>query len=222
MASPNILAAARTQFVSGPGIALFLAALACLAASALPAPWRKPAMAALGAWVVAVGTGRTIAMQREWDESRSAFPRQHRALVDLTREVPDTRAHTLVVLIDDSGGWPATFTFRHAVDYLYQGRAAGCVWNAIDFLYPAYFVPAGVFYDPWPVIRRAWHVAPTFYRYDEVVVAHAAAGGELRVLPEWPSGVLPALPAGARYDPGARIVRGTPGPPSRAILEISP
>ena len=64
--------------------------------------------------------------------------------------------------------------------------------------------------------------ARTCYRYEEDVVAHAAAGGGLRVLPDWPSGVLPALPAGARYDPGARIVRGTPGPPSRAILEISP
>lgn len=222
VASPNILAAARTQFVSGPGMALFLASLACLAASGLRAPWRKRAMAALGAWVVAVGTGRTIAMQREWDESRSAFPRQHRALVDLAREVPDTRAHTLVVLIDDSGGWPATFTFRHVVDYLYAGRAAGCVWNAIDFLYPVYFVPAGVYYDPWPVIRRAWRVAPTLYRYDEVVVARAGTGGGLHVLAEWPSGVLPALPAGARYDPEARIVRGTPPPPSRAILEISP
>jgi hypothetical protein len=101
--SPSILAAARTQFLSAPGIGLFLAALGCLAATFLPTAWRKPALALMGACVVAVGTARTVVMQREWDETRSAYPRQRRALVDLTSRLPDAAPHTLVVLLDDSG-----------------------------------------------------------------------------------------------------------------------
>lgn len=220
VASGAILTAARTQFLSAPGIGLLLAALALLAASALPGSWRRPALALMGAWVVAVGTGRTVAMQRDWDSWRSAFPRQRQALVELTRQVPDTRPNTLIVLIDDAGGWPATFTFRHAVDYLYEGRALGYVSKGIDFLYPAYFLPVGVYFDPWPVIRSSWGVAPTLHRYDEIVVAHVGRDGGLAVLPEWPGDLLPALPAGARYDPEARIVRGAPAPASRAILRI--
>lgn len=218
--SPSILAAARTQFLSAPGIGLFLAALGCLAASGIPPARRKAALALMGAWVIAVGTGRTAAMQREWDETRSAYPRQRRALIDLTRQVPQTAPRTLIVLIDDSGAWPATFTFRHAVDYLYDGRAVGYVWKAIDFLYPAYFLSGGVYYDPWPVIRKPWGVAATLYRYDEVVAVYAGEDGALRVLPEWPSHVLPALPAGARYAPEARVLREGALPASRAILRV--
>jgi hypothetical protein len=218
--SPSILAAARTQFLSAPGIGLFLAALACLAASWLPPARRKAAVALMGAWAIAVGTGRTVAMQREWDGTRSAYPRQRRALVDLTRQVPHAAPHTLVVLIDDSGAWPATFTFRHAVDYLYDGRAVGYVWKGLDFLYPAYFLAAGVYYDPWPVIREPWGVRPTLYRYDEVVVVYAGEDGALRVLPGWPSQVLPPLPGGARYAPEGRVVREGAVPASRAILGI--
>jgi hypothetical protein len=77
-----------------------------------------------------------------------------------------------------------------------------------------------VYYDPWPVIREPWGVAPTLHRYDEVLVAYVAEGGALRVLPEWPSHVLPALPAGARYAPEARVVREDRVPASRAILGI--
>lgn len=219
--SPSILQAARTQFLSSPGIGLFLAALASLAASGLPPRGRNAALAVLGAWVIAVGTGRTIAMQREWDESRSAFPRQHRTLVDLTRLVPDTEPNTLVLLIDDSGAWPASFTFRHAVDYLYQGHAVGTVWKAIDFLYPAWFVPLGMYCDAWPVIRRPWGVHPTVHGYDQMIVAYADADGSVRLLQTWPAAVLPPLPAGARYEPEARIVRGVPAPASRAILGVS-
>ena len=218
--SPSILAAARTQFLSAPGIGLFLAALACLAATWIPPAPRKAALALMGAWVVAVGTGRTVAMQREWDETRSAYPRQRRALVDLTRQVPQTPPHTLIVLIDDSGAWAATFTFRHAVDYLYGGRAVGYVWKAIDFLYPAYFLPGGVYCEPWPVIRKPWGVAPSLHRYDELLIVYADQEGALRVLPDWPSHVLPALPAGARYAPEARVVRASAVPASRAVLDI--
>ena len=221
VASASIHTAARTQFLSAPGIGLFLAALFILVASARPR-WGRPALALLGAWVVAVGAGRTVAMQRDWDASRSAYPRQRQALAQLTARVPDTKPNTLIVLIDDAGGWPATFTFRHAVDYLYDGRALGYVSRAIDFLYPTYFLPTGVLCDPWPAIRSSWHVAPTLHRYDQIVVAHVATDGSLDVLPDWPADRLPALPAGARYDPEARIVRGTPPPASRAILRTAP
>jgi len=220
--SSSILMAARTQFLSAPGMGLFLASLALLAASSLPTGWRKPALALIASWVIAVGTGRTIAMQREWDDWRSSFGHQHDALVELTRHVPDTKPNTLIVLIDDAGAWPATFTFRHAVDYLYEGRAVGYVWKAADFLYPAYFLPVGVYYEPWPVIRKPWGVAPTLHRYDQVIVAHAGTDGALRVLPNWPDHVLPALPSGSRYEPEARIVHGTPPPASRRILRIAP
>jgi hypothetical protein len=219
--SPSILAAARTQFLSAPGVGLFLAALLSLGASWLPAARRKAALGLMGTWVIAVGTGRTLAMQREWDEWRSAYPRQRQALVELTRQVPDTKPNTLIVLVDDSGAWPATFTFRHAVDYLYEGRAVGYVWKGIDFLYPAYFLSTGVYYDPWPVIRKPWGVSPTLHRFDELVVAYVGSDGALRVLPTWPAQVLPALPAGSRYDPQARVVQGTPLPASRAILRIA-
>lgn len=216
----SITTAARTQFLSGPGIALFLAAVVFLGASLVKARWRGPVIALAGAWVVAVGTGRTVAMQREWDEWRGFFPRQHRTLAQLTRLVPDTRPNTLIVLVDDAGAWATGFTFRHAVDYLYEGRALGYVSKAIDFLYPAYFSPQGVHYVPWPVIRRSWKVQPTLHRYDEVVVAHVDGDGELRVLPAWPGDRLPPLPGGAAYDPQPRIVRGPP-PSPQAILRIA-
>jgi hypothetical protein len=70
------------------------------------------------------------------------------------------------------------------------------------------------------VIRKPWGVAPTLYRYDEIVVVYAGEDGALRVLPEWPAQVLPALPAGARYAPEARVVRDSAVPASRAILGI--
>jgi len=38
---------------------------------------------------------------------------------------------------------------------------------------------------------------------------HRGADGRLAVLPRWPEGVLPPLPAGARYAPEGRI-RPTP------------
>jgi len=107
------------------------------------------------------------------------------------------------------------------VDYVYDGHALGYVWKAIDFLYPAYFVPLGLYYDPWPVIRKPWGVGPTLHRYDELVVAYAGRDGGLRVLRTWPVPILPPLPPGARYDPEARIVRGTRPPASRAILRLA-
>jgi hypothetical protein len=65
---------------------------------------------------------------------------------------------------------PATFTFRHAVSFLYGGRAVGLVHAGHDFLYSARFGADGVFILFWPVVRRPWGEAARLYRYDALVV----------------------------------------------------
>jgi hypothetical protein len=207
----------RTQFLSAPGIALFLAAGLCLLAGFLPPRARRAAIAIGAAWVVAVGTARMLAMQRDWD-AWGYFPAQRRLLTELTMLAPDFEPRTLVVLIDEAKAFPATFTLHHAVEYLYEHRASGYVWGASDFLYPARFGPDAIHSEPWPVIRKAWDSPAMAYRYDEAVVVRFARTGGLSLLEKWPDDVLPPLPAGARYDPRARIRRGGPLPPSRAIL----
>jgi hypothetical protein len=142
---------------------------------------------------------------------------QHRLLAELTAQAPDFEPGTLVVLIDEPKAFPATFTFRHAVEYLYDGRATGYVWDASDYLYPMSFGTDGLHSEPWPVIREAWASPARVYRYDEVVVARFARTGQLSLLQTWPD-VLPALPPGARYEPQARIRRGGALPSARAIL----
>jgi hypothetical protein len=206
----------RTQFLSAPGIALFLAAGLCVGATFLPPRARRAAVAVGAAWVVALATARTVAMQREWD-AWGYFPVQHRLLAELTAQAPDFEPGTLVVLIDEPKAFPATFTFRHAVEYLYDGRATGYVWDASDYLYPMSFGTDGLHSEPWPVIREAWASPARVYRYDEVVVARFAPTGQLSLLPAWPD-VLPALPPGARYEPQGRIRRGGALPSARAIL----
>jgi hypothetical protein len=211
--------ALRMQFLSAPGIGLFLASGASLVATFLPARWARPAIGLIGAWIIAVGTGRTLAMQRAWD-TVSAYPAQMRMLSGLTREVPDVKPHTLVVLLDHGKAWRATYGFRHALSYLYQGRAIGYVHGAWDALYPTSFAREGIRVEPWPVVRAAWGTGVTLHRYDETIVVRSSQGG-VRVLEEWPQD-LPALPTGAAYDPRSRIVAGAAPPPERAILPPSP
>jgi hypothetical protein len=75
----------------------------------------------LSCGVVALGTARTLALQREWDgrsASRPAAP---------PRAAGGARAGHARGRSSCSwtgGHLPATFTFRHAVSYLYGGRAA--------------------------------------------------------------------------------------------------
>jgi len=207
----------RTQFLSAPGIALLLAAALCLAASYLPRRAGRAAIAVGAAWVVAAGTARTLAMQRDWD-AWGYFPVQRRLLTGLTAAAPDFEPGTLVVLIDEGRAFPATFTFRHAVEHFYEGHATGYVWKASDFLYPLRFGPEGLHDEPWPVIREAWRSPAVVYGFDQVVVARFARTGELSVLGTWPDDVLPALPAGARYQPQGRIRRGGTPPASRLLL----
>lgn len=212
----SIHSATRTQFLSGPGIALLLAAAFSLPCSFLPGRGRLLGLGLLGAWVVAFGTGNTVAMQDIWT-GMSSYPAQTGLLRQLTARVPDVRPHTLVVLLDDGEAFPAVFTFRHAIGYLYDQRAAGVVWNASDYLYSFAFDAEGVRFEPWPAIRKAWRDEPDRYGYDEVVVARTGPDRRLALLRDWPA-ELPALPSSARYDPEARIVRGGAPVPAQRIL----
>jgi hypothetical protein len=208
--------ALRMQILSAPGIALCLASVACLAVTFVSSRWRLLALGLMAAWVIAVGTGRTVAMQKTWD-AVGAYPTQVGMLVRLTREVPDVKPHTLFVLLDQGRAWRATYGFRHAVQYLYQRRAIGYVRGAWDALYPTFFTAAGIRVEPWPALREAWGAPVTLYRYDETIVVRHTPEGRVEVLEAWPDDLQP-LPPGERYDPGSRIVTEAPPPPERAIL----
>jgi hypothetical protein len=206
----------RTQILSGPGFGLALAGAVVLLSSLVPG--RAAGALALGAWVVAVGAGRTVALQGEWDDFRGVYPEQHRTLSGLVSEAPGLRPGTLVLLLDGGRVWPLSFTFRHAVAYLYPGQALGLVPGGEDMLYPWSFTPAGVAVRPWPMLQAAWGVAPTFHPWDTLVVVGPGESGALEIRVRWPDGVLPALPPGARYAPLERIARGGRPPASRRIL----
>jgi len=207
----------RAQFLSAPGVGLALAAAIGLAVSWLPTAWRAPMAGVLAAWVVAVGAGRTVAMQHEWD-SRSYWAAQNRALVGLTAAVPDAQPNTLIVLLDEAGTWPANFTFRNAVEYLYERRVTGLAVGGNDFLFPSVFTPRGLAYQPWPVIRRPWKTPVSEHRYDEIVVVRLTPDGRVVVEERWPERGLPPLPLGSTYAPRARIGSQAEEPAERAIL----
>jgi hypothetical protein len=204
--TPSVRMPLRTQMLSTPGVGFLVAGIACALAQALPTRSRAVAVALVGGWVVAGGTGRVVAMQREWDAA-TAWPVQSATMRDLVRLAPDLRPNTFILLFDDTGRWPATFTFRHAVDYVYGGRAIGAVWGAHPFLYPFAFTKEGLVSDPWPAIRKPWGVKPSLHAYHEIVAARLGSSG-VEILPRWPEEVLPPLPPGAAYDPEARIVPG--------------
>ncbi len=203
----------RLQFLSGPGIALFLASLVLLAASLIRGRERL-AVAVLAALVVARGTGRTIAMQAEWD-SITRQPRQMRMLSALVRVVPGVTPHTLLVVLDVGSAWQGAFSFHHAVQYLYERRAAGFVPLRSDTLYMASPAPEGIRFEPWPSVRQAWDAGRTVYGYHEIVVVRHTSMGDVVVLDSWPAELKP-LPAGARYAPRDRIA--SVPPPKRAEI----
>jgi len=221
MLSPSILRAARTQFLSGPGIALALAAAAGLLCTWLPERGRHVALALFGAWVVGLGAGRTLALQREWDEVWGLYPAQHASLQCLTRTTPQLAPHTFVILLDGTRAWPASFGYRHALSYLYEGRAKGQVWGANDFLYPMRLLPQGVLSQPWPSLGPAWGERASLYGYDEVVVVRDREEGGCEILEQWPA-ALGSLPEGASYVPRSRIEVTAAVPASRAILRLGP
>jgi hypothetical protein len=214
--SPALVTPNRTQFLSSPGIAVFLASAVCLLTAGFNPRWRVAAALLAGAWVVALATGRVVALQREWDKS-SYWRVQNRTLVELTRRAPDLKPNTFVILIDEGGAWPASFTFRHALRYLYAGHAIGSVWRANDFLYPVYLLADGVHSVPWEIIRKPWRTPVTTHGYRETVVVRLEASGTLSVLQRWPDELLPKLPEGAAYEPEGRILRQET-PDARRIL----
>jgi hypothetical protein len=214
----SVKTASRTQILSGPGFGLALAGAILLVSSLAPGRAARAVALGLGAWVVAVGAGRTLALQGEWDDFRGVYPEQHRTLSGLVREAPGLRPGTLVLLLDGGRVWPLSFTFRHAVAYLYPGQALGLVPGGEDMLYPWSFTPAGVAVTPWPMLQAPWGVEPTFHPWEALVVVAPGQSGALEIRSRWPDGVLPALPPGARYAPFERIQRGGRLPASRRIL----
>ena len=203
--TPATVAPAKMQGLSAPGFGLMLAAAVLFAASFVPERARLPVTLALSCGLVALGTARTLALQREWDE-RSAYPAQRLLLDRLLSLAPDLREGTLVVLVDGESVFPATFTFRHAVSLAYGGRAVGHVHRGHDFLYPARFAADGVEILPWPAIQGPWREPARRYAHDAVVVVRHAAR-ELRLEREWPAD-LPGAPGKSGYAPDARVARG--------------
>lgn len=213
---------ARTQILSGPGFAIALAGLVGLSSCLLPRRLSGMAALTLGVWMTAVGTGRVVAMQGEWSSERSLFGAQRESLAGLTAAAPALRAGTLLVLIDERGAWPTAFTFRHAIAHLYGREVVGLAYGAADFLYPSYPTSGGMVVVPWATIRTEWGVAPSLHGWDEIVVARYGGDGRVEILPDWPAGILPALPAGARYEPGARVMPRAVRERERRILQVQP
>jgi hypothetical protein len=197
----------RMQILSGPGIALFLASVVVAIARRLPAQARPFALVLLGAWLVAVGSGRTAAMQATWDRGSACVP-QASLMNGLADAVPDVVPGTLFVLLDEPSVWKATYGFHHAVQFLYARRAAGFVPEVWDALTPARFENDGVRFEPWEVNRAAWDEPATTFPYEHVVVVRHTASSGVSVAETWP-GELPPLPEGARYEPRARIAAGS-------------
>jgi hypothetical protein len=203
--NPQTHGAERMQFLSTPGVAVLLAAIFFGVASFLSPRARLPAAALMGAWIVAGGVARTAALQVEWD-AKSGYPDQRRVLIELTAAAPDVAPGTLLVVLG-SGAWPLDVTFRHAVHYLYEGRAVGHGVNALEFLYETRFETAGVRSVPRPVLHGPWRESPALYAYDAIVALREDKRGRMHLLETWPT-ELPPLPLGATYAPRARLRLG--------------
>jgi hypothetical protein len=206
----------RVEFLATPGVAVLLATAIMLATSALRGRLRHWVAGLLGAWVVAVGTGRTMAMQREWDSS--VYARQWRTLEQLTVLAPQFAPHTFVVLLQEGMTWTFDFSFARAIDYLYEGTARGSVPGADSLLYETRYEQDGVVSSRAPVLRGPWGEETMRYRYDELVVFLEQRNGMLTVTDSWPEDLAP-LPAGGAYSPRARILTDQPRPRRAAILD---
>lgn len=202
--TPSTATAMRTQFLASCGIGWCLAECLLLLSRVCPARFRALAIVALAAWPVAVGTGRVVDLQKQWDRV-GRFEIQRSLLAQLTAKMPDLEPGTLVLLIDKWPAFPADFTFRHAVEFLYRGRASGHSPSAWPLFYPTAMDGAGIRCEPWPDLQAAWRERPSLHRYDQVVVVRFTTAGNLRIEDEWPD-TLPPLPAGARYAPRERIL----------------
>jgi hypothetical protein len=192
----------RTEFLSAAGIAVFIAAVMILIASLAPPRARLVAVAALGAWVVAVGTGRTIAMQREWDGS--LYANQRSTLQQIRALAPGLQPHTLVVLIQSGHTWFFNFTFSKAVEYLYADAARGWAPGAGPFLMETRLEAEAVWSEPAMATRGPWGQGVERYRYDELIVFAEDESGQVSLLDGWPASLGP-LPPGVAYAPRSRI-----------------
>jgi hypothetical protein len=212
VASTQTRGAARTEFLSAPGVGAFLAATAAAVACLLPRRARPVLLALFGAWVVTLGALQTTVFQAEWNRG-SPYRGQRRALLGITSVAPRVVPGTLVVLLTRGREWPLDLTFRHAVAYLYEDEAVGHVPGTDAFLYETSFEAGGVLSSPAPVIRRPWGEDSRLVPYDSVVVVREDPSGRVTLVEAWPP-ELPPLPPGARYDPRGRI---RPGPRSRRV-----
>lgn len=212
----GVTGATRMQFLSAPGIAVSLAAVAALSSSLVRGRLRPFAHIGLSAAVLAIGAGHLSGMQATWHRI-SRYEDQRSSLLAMVAVAPALRPGTLLLLIDDDGTWPHTMTFRHATRLVYGWGVTGHVLNADPFLYSAIAGRAGVQVEPSPVIARGWREPATTHRYDEVLVLNLRAG-RVSSLPAWSHPWLPALPPGAVYRPDSRI-QSAPPPPSRRVLE---
>ncbi len=209
--NPETHGAERMQFIATPGIAVLLAAVAVGCAYFSPARAPVPARArllvffALGGWIAASGVARIGALQAAWDE-KTAYPDQRRSLLGITAVVPDVQPGTLLVLLG-GGAWGIDVTFRHALHYLYEGRAVGHSVDAMPYLYETSFEREGVRSSPRPVLERVWQETEVLYPYDAVVVVRADENGRVTLADTWPEELDP-LPAGATYAPRARVRLG--------------
>jgi hypothetical protein len=217
--SPAVVGATRTQFLSAPGMGLFLAAALGLVGSFVPSPVRAAAVLAAAAAIVAVGTGHLLGMQREWNRI-SAYPAQRQALAGLVETAPMLRPNTLVLLLDEDRVFSHVLTFRHAISLVYGDAVVGYSLESDRFLYDIHREADGLRVLPWPVIRGPWGEAPTFHRWDEIAVFRLA-GGRVSLLERWRHAWLPALPAGATYAP-RECITTAPAPPGRRALDRPP
>jgi hypothetical protein len=215
--SPAMTTPSRMQILSAPGIGLLLAGLFSAGTLRLGPRARAATLALLACAVVSLGTARTVAWQRAWNQ-RSKWPAQRASLAGIVREAPGFAPGTLVLLLDPGGAWPASFTFRHALRYLYGAGVVGSVWGAEPFLYPVHFIPEGVVSAPYESIREAWQAPVSFHPYDSVVAMRTRVDGAAEILDAWPE-VLPRLPMGAVYAPRSRVVAAPPRA-QRAILAV--
>jgi hypothetical protein len=203
VASPAVRGPVRTEFLSAPGVAVLLAAVVALATSCLPRRLRPLPACVLGAWVVAVGTGRTVGLQERWNHE-SRYGAQRRTLLELTALVPDVQPHSFLVVLQEGSAWPFDFAFNHAIDYLYEGRARGHVTDSNPLFYETRFEPDAIVWEPLPALRRAWDEPVTRFAYDECLVLREDRRGRLSLVDAWPND-LPPLPPGARYEPRRRM-----------------
>jgi hypothetical protein len=211
----NVEPEARTEFLATPGMGLFLAAVLCAAGAVVPRAGRGWLVGLLAAWLAAVGTARTLAMQRRWDEI-SAYPEQVRTLQAITHLAPRVLPHTLVVLIDETRAFRQQFTFRHAVEYLYPGEATAIVHPATTLLYPTRVDASGVTTEPWPVLREPWGVSVTHHGWPEVIAFRRRPDGGIELVND--DTFLPVA-RGHGYCGACRVRTEGPVPPERAVLD---